>query len=65
MMGLVRSTTASTPAEGVDGVDAIMRRGGAGLRERMIRTERHLQLLTGRAGAPLAAFASATIRAGG
>ena len=65
MMGLVRSTTASTPAEGVDGVDAIMRRGGAGLRERMIRTERHLRGVTGRAGAPLSAFASATIGAGG
>jgi geranylgeranyl pyrophosphate synthase len=65
MMRTVESTTASSAVDGVDGVEVIMRRGGAGLRERMIRTERHLERVTARAGAPLAAFASATIRAGG
>src|SRR5205807_7985734 len=65
MMRTVESTTASSAVDGVDGVEVIMRRGGAGLRERMIRTERHLERVTARAGAPLAVFASATIRAGG
>jgi len=64
-MRTVESTTASSAVDGVDGVEVIMRRGGAGLRERMVRTERHLERVTARAGAPLAAFASATIRAGG
>jgi geranylgeranyl pyrophosphate synthase len=51
--------------EGVEGVDAIMRRGGEELRERMDRAERHLELVTARAGEPLAAHANATVRAGG
>jgi len=49
----------------VDGLDLIMHRGGERLRERMERTEQHLELVTARAGAPLAAHANATIRAGG
>jgi geranylgeranyl pyrophosphate synthase len=65
MMSTVGGTAASSPAEGVDGVDMIMRRGGEGLRERMVRAELHLERVTGQAGAPLASFASATIRAGG
>ena len=50
---------------GVDGLDAIMRRGGRELRERMARTELHLERVTARAGAPLASHANATITAGG
>jgi len=49
----------------LDGLDAIMRRGGAGLRGRMERTELHLDRVTAQAGAPLAAHANATIVAGG
>jgi geranylgeranyl pyrophosphate synthase len=56
---------ARASAEGVEGVDAIMRQGGAELRERMLSTERHLELVTARAGEPLASHASATVRAGG
>jgi len=52
-------------AEGVEGLDAIMRRGGEALRGRMQRTERHLELVTAQAGKPLATHANATIRAGG
>jgi geranylgeranyl pyrophosphate synthase len=65
MMNTVSSTAARAPAEDVDGVDVIMRRGGAGLRERMVATELHLERVTAQAGAPLASFANATIRAGG
>ncbi|HYM66747.1 MAG TPA: polyprenyl synthetase family protein, partial [Patescibacteria group bacterium] len=49
----------------MDGLDAIMRRGGEGLRERMARTELHLERVTAQAGAPLASHANATISAGG
>jgi geranylgeranyl pyrophosphate synthase len=56
---------ARASVEGVEGVDAIMRQGGAELRERMLRTERHLELVTARAGEPLASHANATVRAGG
>lgn len=48
-----------------DGVEAIMRRGGPVLRERMASIERHLEVVTGESGAPLAGHASATISAGG
>jgi geranylgeranyl pyrophosphate synthase len=65
MMGAVHSTAAIGPAGGVDGLDAIMRRGGKGLRERMARTEVHLEQVTAQAGAPLASHANATISAGG
>ncbi|MHB8533337.1 MAG: polyprenyl synthetase family protein [Solirubrobacteraceae bacterium] len=51
--------------EGVAGLDAIMARGGAVLRERMERVEAHLQRVTADAGAPLASHASATVAAGG
>jgi geranylgeranyl pyrophosphate synthase len=56
--------TAELPGE-VDGLDAIMRRGGEGLRERMVRTERHLERVTADAGSPLAGHANATVTAGG
>jgi geranylgeranyl pyrophosphate synthase len=65
MMSAVDSTAAGGPAEDVDGVEAIMRRGGDGLRERMVRSELYLERLTAQAGAPLASHANATIMAGG
>lgn len=65
MMSTVGGTTTSDPAAGLDGVDVILRRGGAQLRERMARTELHLEQVTACAGAPLASHANATIRAGG
>jgi geranylgeranyl pyrophosphate synthase len=49
----------------VEGLEAIMRHGGEGLRELMVRTELHLERVTARAGAPLAVHANATIVAGG
>jgi geranylgeranyl pyrophosphate synthase len=65
MMSTVGGTTTSNPAAGLDGVDVILRRGGVQLRERMARTELHLERVTARAGAPLASHANATVRAGG
>jgi geranylgeranyl pyrophosphate synthase len=65
MMGAVSSTAAIGHEGGVDGLDAIMRRGGEELRERMARTELHLERVTAQAGAPLASHANATIIAGG
>jgi geranylgeranyl pyrophosphate synthase len=64
-MSAVGSTAASGVTEGNDGVDAIIRRGGDGLRERMLRTETHLESVTAQAGSPLACHANATIMAGG
>jgi geranylgeranyl pyrophosphate synthase len=64
-MSAVHSTALSAPAGAVDGLDAIMRRGGVGLRRRMQRTERHLELVTAQAGTPLAEHANATVIAGG
>jgi geranylgeranyl pyrophosphate synthase len=63
----VSGVTASgaAAAAGVDGVEAIVRRGGPQLRSRMARTELHLERVTARAGEPLACHASATISAGG
>jgi geranylgeranyl pyrophosphate synthase len=53
------------PARGIDGLEAVMRHGGAGLRVLMGRTERHLERVTAEAGAPLASHANATVVAGG
>jgi len=64
-MGLASGPVADSPTGEWDGVEAIMRRGGERLRERMIAAELHLARVTRQAGAPLAAPASATIRAGG
>jgi geranylgeranyl pyrophosphate synthase len=64
-MSAVSSTAESAPAGGVDGLDAIMLRGGESLRRRMERTERHLGEVTARAGTPLASHANATVLAGG
>jgi geranylgeranyl pyrophosphate synthase len=52
-------------AQDVDAVETILRRGGQDLRERMVRTELHLERVTAQAGAPLAAHANATVVAGG
>ncbi len=49
----------------IEAVQAIMRRGGVGLRGRMAATELHLARVTAQAGTPLASPASATIMAGG
>lgn len=64
-MSAVGSVPAGGSAGEVDGLDAIMRLGGEGLRERMVRTERHLERVTAEAGAPLASHANATVTAGG
>jgi geranylgeranyl pyrophosphate synthase len=56
---------AANTAADVEAVEEIMRRGGPELRERMARTEVHLERVTSEAGAPLAAHATATIVAGG
>jgi geranylgeranyl pyrophosphate synthase len=64
-MSAVSSTAASGPAGSVDGLDAIMHRGGEELRERMARVELHLERVTAEAGAPLAEHANATVLAGG
>jgi geranylgeranyl pyrophosphate synthase len=67
MMSTIGGPTSpgSALAQDVDAVETIMRRGGQDLRERMIRTELHLERVTAQAGAPLAAHANATIVAGG
>src|SRR5271154_4929911 len=65
MSTVVPSTIAHSSTFGVDGLDAIMQRGGPELRERMALTELHLEQVTARAGAPLASLANATIVAGG
>jgi geranylgeranyl pyrophosphate synthase len=63
------SAVGATPADGsagdLDGLDAIMRRGGEGLRGLMARTELHLERVTAGAGFPLASHANATVLAGG
>jgi geranylgeranyl pyrophosphate synthase len=48
----------------VEGLEAIMRRGGERLCERMTRAEQHLERVTAGAGEPLAAHAYATIGGG-
>jgi geranylgeranyl pyrophosphate synthase len=64
MMSVV-SSTATDDTAGVDGLDAIMERGGERLRDWMARTERHLEQVTAEAGTPLASHANATVSAGG
>jgi geranylgeranyl pyrophosphate synthase len=64
-MSAVGSTEATDSAREADGLDTIMRRGGKELRERMARTERHLERVAAEAGVPLASLASATVKAGG
>ncbi len=52
-------------AADVEAVEQIMRRGGPGLRERMVRVEAHLETVAAQAGVPLASHAAATVAAGG
>jgi len=61
----VSRPVAEHATEDVDAVEAIMRRGGEGLRERMTRTELYLEGVTAEAGVPLAVHANTTIKAGG
>jgi len=63
-MSALHPAAAGIPAD-VEAVEEIMRRGGAGLRERMGQAEAHLEDVTARAGAPLATHATATVVAGG
>lgn len=63
--GQVNLQAGDLAAEAVDAVEEILRRGGEGLRERMARTEAHLERVAEQSGAPLAAYAGATIAAGG
>jgi geranylgeranyl pyrophosphate synthase len=68
MMNTVSSSTAQAQAQAAEDEEAvaeIMRRGGAVLRERMVRTEEHLERVAAEAGAPLATHATATVLAGG
>ena len=62
--GTRASRRAGTAFDG-DGLDAIVERGGALLRERMLTMELHLERVTADAGKPLASHASATVLAGG
>jgi geranylgeranyl pyrophosphate synthase len=65
MMSVVSSMAQRSTAQDEDAVAAIMRRGGPSLRARMQHTERHLEYVTAQAGMPLAAYATATVAAGG
>jgi len=65
MTSTVSGTPAGTTDKDVDAVEAIMQRGGPRLRERMARSEAHLERVTEQAGPPLASHATATIVAGG
>ncbi len=66
MMSTVSSSPAQAQAaEDEEAVAEIMRRGGMVLRERMVRTEEHLERVAAEAGAPLAEHATATVLAGG
>ncbi len=65
MSGGQDSTIAGGTATDLDALEAIMRRGGPALRERMVRTERHLERVTAEAGEPLACHATGTVLAGG
>jgi geranylgeranyl pyrophosphate synthase len=65
MMNTVGTTAQAQAAEDEEAVAEIMRRGGAVLRERMVRTEEQLERVAAQAGAPLAAHATATVLAGG
>ncbi len=64
-MTAVSGSAAGVPAGGVEGLDTIMRRGGAALRTMMERTEEHLERVTAQAGTPLAVHANAVVVAGG
>ena len=59
------ATAGSAGQSDEDAVEAIMRRGGRVLRERMERTEEYLEQVTARAGVALASHANGTVMAGG
>jgi geranylgeranyl pyrophosphate synthase len=59
------STITERSEADLDALGTIMRRGGHGLRERMVCTERHLEQVTADAGEPLARHATGTVLAGG
>ncbi len=61
----IGGTRTGIAARDVDGLDAIMHRGGEALRERMVGMERHLERVTAEAGEPLAPYAHAAIGGGG
>jgi geranylgeranyl pyrophosphate synthase len=65
MMSTVSSTPQGWATGDEDAVAEIMRRGGEELRERMARTEEHLERVAAEAGAPLAVHATSTVLAGG
>ena len=55
MMSSVSTAVTHGPPGSTEGVDAIMRRGGEGLRERMLATELYLERVAVQSGAaPLA-----------
>jgi geranylgeranyl pyrophosphate synthase len=62
-MGGLANSLGEAPA--ADGIETIISRGGERLRALMARTETHLDRVTAEAGAPLAAYARATVAAGG
>jgi geranylgeranyl pyrophosphate synthase len=64
-MSAIDGARATSAPEGIEGIDAIVRRGGESLRERMARVELHLEKVTAASGTPLASHANATVRAGG
>jgi geranylgeranyl pyrophosphate synthase len=64
-MSTVSSMAPRAMAQDEDAVARIVSSGGVRLRERMQRTERHLEQVTSQAGVPLAAHAAATVAAGG
>jgi geranylgeranyl pyrophosphate synthase len=65
MMSTMSSTAQGYVTGDEDAVAEIMRRGGVELRERMARTEEHLERVATEAGAPLAVHATSTVLAGG
>ncbi len=65
MMSAVSSVLQQRVEDDEDAVAAIVRRGGPALRTRMLDSERHLEQVAAGSGPPLAAYASATVTAGG
>lgn len=65
MMSTMSSTAQGYMTADEDAVAEIMRRVGAELRERMTRTEEHLERVAAESGAPLAVHATSTVLAGG
>jgi geranylgeranyl pyrophosphate synthase len=61
----VGSAAGSAPEVAADALEAIVSRGGEGLRERMLQIEGHLREVTAAAGAPLAKLAQSTVMSGG